>query len=135
MHGLRIWLSGSSSPIGYIDPDAQRPHYVHPDEARQRFQAYNHDKASPTASFAPLQVQMLGFASELERFTVCVVYCRLKWLQRPPLGAVVPPDGESKAGNGRFSVHKAEDGNTFESQLAGDGWAYCAPNRGHLGLR
>ena len=78
---------------------------------------------------------MLGFASDLERFTMCAVYCPLKWLQGPPLGALAPPDGESKAGNGGSSVHKAEDGNAFESQLDGDGWAYCAPNRGHLGLR
>ena len=58
-----------------------------------------------------------------------------KWLQGPPLGVVAPPDGESKACHRCSSVHKAEDGDAFKSQLAGDGWAYCTPNRGHLGLR
>ena len=92
-------------------------------------------KPTITANFATLQVQMLGFASNLEWFTVCAVYCPLKWLQGLPLGVVAPPDRESKADNRRSSVHKAEDGNAFQSQLAGDGWAYCAPNRGLLGLR
>ena len=78
---------------------------------------------------------MLGFTSNLERFAVYAMYCPVKWLQGPPLGVVAPPDGESKACHGRSSVHEAEDGDAFKSQLAGDGWAYCTPNRGHLGLR
>ena len=78
---------------------------------------------------------MLGFTSDLQWFAVRTMHCPLKWPQGPPLGAVAPPYGESHTGYGRSSVHKAEDGDAFECQLASDGWADCAPNSGHLGLR
>ena len=78
---------------------------------------------------------MLGFTSDLQWFAVRAMYCSLKWLQGPTLGVVASPYGESHTGHGRSSVHKAEEGDAFERQLASDGWAYCAPNRGHLGLR
>ena len=29
----------------------------------------------------------------------------------------------------------SEDWDALEVELAGDGWPYCTPNRGHLGLR
>ena len=63
------------------------------------------------------------------------MYCPLKWLQGPPLGTVAPPDIKPKAGHGRSSVHKAKDGDAFQSQLAGDGWTHHTPNLGHLSLR
>ena len=78
---------------------------------------------------------MLGLSSNLEWFAVCAVHCPLKLSQGPPLGAVAPPDVEPEAGHGRSSVHKTEDGDAFQSQLAGDGRTYHTPNLGHLGLR
>ena len=59
----------------------------------------------------------------------------LERLQGTPLGAVLPPHRESDTGHGSASVDKTEDWNALEVELAGDGWSYCTPNRGHLGLR
>ena len=61
--------------------DAERPHDIHAYEAWWRFQAYDDNEAGPPASLAPLEVQMLGFSSNLEWFTVCTVHCPLKLLQ------------------------------------------------------
>ena len=78
---------------------------------------------------------MLGFTSDF------AVVCRARHVLSPqmasraPIGRGSAPYGESHTGHGRSSVHKAEEGDAFERQLASDGWAYCAPNRGHLGLR
>ena len=58
----------------------------------------------------------------------------LERLQGPPLGAVLPTDRESHAGDRGSSVYKAEDRDAFKCELAGDGWPYRAPNRGHLDL-
>ena len=58
-----------------------------------------------------------------------------KWLQGTPLGVVLPPHRESHASYRSASVEEAEDWDALESELAGDGWAYRTPNRGHLGLR
>ena len=58
-----------------------------------------------------------------------------KWLQGTPLDAVSPPHRESHASYRSASVDEAEDWDALESELAGDGWAYRTPNRGHLGLR
>ena len=56
---------------------------------------------------------------------------------RPPRNVlrVLPPHRESHAGYRSASVDKAEDWDALESELAGDGWTYHTPNRGHLGLR
>ena len=78
---------------------------------------------------------MLGFSSNLEWFAMCAVYCPLKLPQGPPLGEVVPPDGKREASDGRSRVYETEDRDGFQSKYACDGWAYCAPKRGHLGLR
>ena len=59
----------------------------------------------------------------------------LKRLQGTPLGAVLPPHRESHTGNCGTSVDKTEDWDALEVELAGDGWPYRTPNRGHLGLR
>ena len=58
-----------------------------------------------------------------------------KWLQGTPLGMVSPPHQESPACYRSASVDEAEDWAALESELAGDGWAYRTPNRGHLDLR
>ena len=59
----------------------------------------------------------------------------LETLQGSQLSEVLPPDRESHAGGGGSSVYKAEDWDAFKCELAGDGWPYRAPDRGHLGLR
>ena len=56
-------------------------------------------------------------------------------LQGTPLGAVFPPHQESHASYRSASVDEPEDWDALKSELAGDGWAYRTPNRGHLGLR
>ena len=78
---------------------------------------------------------MLGFTSYLERFAVGAVYDPLEGFQGTPLGAVQPPHRESHAGYRGTGVDEAEDWDALEVELAGDGWSYRAPNRGHLGLR
>ena len=45
----------------------------------------------------------------------------LEQLQGSPLGAVLPPDCESHAGDGGSGVYKAEDWDAFKCELAGDG--------------
>ena len=85
--------------------------------------------------FAPLQVQMLCFPCNLQRFPVSAVHDSCESLQGTPLGAVLPSYRESHAGNRSASVDEAEDWDALESELAGDGWAYRTPNRGYLGLR
>ena len=78
---------------------------------------------------------MLGFPSYLERFAVLAVDDPLEGLQGTQLGMVLPPQRESHAGHRGAVVDEAEDWDAFEVELAGDGWPYRAPNRGHLGLR
>ena len=78
---------------------------------------------------------MLSSAGNLQGFTVCTVHCPLKLLQGPPLGAVAPSDGKPEAGYGSSRVHKTEDRDAFQSELACNGRPYSIPNRGHLGLR
>ena len=78
---------------------------------------------------------MLSSAGNLQGFTVCTVHCPLELLQGSPLGAVAPPDREPQAGHGGSRVHKTEDGDAFQRELACDGWPYSAPNPAHLGLR
>ena len=78
---------------------------------------------------------MLRFPRDLQRFPVCAVHDSPKRLQGTPLGAVAPPHRESHASYRIASVDKAEDWGALESELAGDGWAYRTPNRGHLGPR
>ena len=56
-------------------------------------------------------------------------------LQVTPLGTVLPPHRECHASYRSASVDEAEDWDALESKLAGDGWAYRTPNRGHFGLR
>ena len=77
--------------------DAEWPHDIHAYETLRRFQADYYNKAGPSASLAPLKVQMLGFSSDLEWFAVCAVDSPLKLPQGPPLGTVAPPDGKPEA--------------------------------------
>ena len=131
MDCLKVGLSRGRSPIGYVNVDMEWPHDVHADEAGPGFQAYDDYKTGSTASFTPLNVEMLSFSGNLQGFTVGTMYHPLKLLQ----GTVAPPDGKPEAGYGGSRVHEAEDGNAFQSELACDGWPHSAPNRGHLGLR
>ena len=78
---------------------------------------------------------MLRFSCYLERFYVSAVHDSPKWLQGTLLGAVSLPHQESHACYRIASVYEAEDWDALENELAGDGWAYRTPNRGHLGLR
>ena len=78
---------------------------------------------------------MLHFSCYLERFAVSSVHDSPKRLQEIPLGAVSPPHRDSHANYRSANVDEAADWDALESELAGDGWAYRTPNRGHLGLR
>ena len=78
---------------------------------------------------------MLRFTCNLEWFPVSAVHDSSKWLQGTPLGTVSPQHQEFHASYRSTSVDEAEDWDALESELAGDGWAYRTPNRGHLGLR
>ena len=135
MDCLRVGLSRGCCPISYIVVDTEWPHDVHADEAGQRFQAHDNYEAGLAASFAPLDVEMLSSAGNLQVFTVGTMHHPLKLPQGPPLGVIAPPDGKPEAGYGSSRVHKTEDGDAFQSELACDGWPHSAPNRGHLGLR
>ena len=110
---MRIGRSGGGSPVSHVDPDTEWSYNIHPDEAWGRFQAYNDDETSQTASFALFEVQMRGFSSNLEWLAVSAMHCPFKRLQWPSLGAVVPPYGESHTGHRCSSVHEAEDGDAF----------------------
>ena len=133
----RLWirLSGRRGAVSDINTDAKRPHDVHPNQARRGFQPNNNYEAGAPACFTPLQIQMLRFSCYLERFSVSAVHDSPKWLHGTPLGAATPPHRESHARYRSASVDEAEDWDALESELAGDGWAYRTPNRGHLGLR
>ena len=135
MHCLRIGLSWGCCAIRHVYVDTERPHNIHADEAGRRLQAHNDDEAGSTASFAPLDVEMLSSAGNLQRFTVRTMHCPLKFLQGSPLGMVAPPDREPQAGHRGSCIHKTEDRDAFQRELACDGWPYSASNRGHLGLK
>ena len=135
MDHLRIRLSGSRGAVRDINTDAKRPHDVHTNQARRGFQPNNNYEAGAPACFTPLQIQMLRSPRYLERFSVSPVHDSPKWLQGTPLGMVSPPHRESHASYRSASVDEAEDWDALESELAGDGWAYCTHNRGLLGLR
>ena len=49
---------------------------------------------------------------------MCTVDRVFKRPQRPPLGAVAPPDGEAKAGYGSSSVHQSHDWDALDGELA-----------------
>ena len=135
MHCLRIGLSWGCCAIHHVDVDTEQPHDIHADEARRRLQAHNNDETGPSASLAPLEVQMLSFSRNLEWFAVSTVHCPLKWPQGSPLSAKAPPNVKPHARHGRPSVHQPKDGDAFLRQLAGDGRTVPTPNLGHLGLR
>ena len=59
---------------------------------------------------------MLSSAGNLQGFTVCTVHCPLELLQGSPLGVVAPP----QAGHGGSRVHKTEDGDAVQRELACD---------------
>ena len=99
MDGLQIRLRGRGGAVGHIDADTQRAHDIHPNQYRGRFEADDHYEAAPSSSFAPLEVKVLGFPRDLERFAVGTVDDPLKVLQGTPLGAVLPPHRESHAGH------------------------------------
>ena len=128
-----VWaaLSGRGSAVG-DDTDMQRTHNVHPNQYRGRFET---DEPSSPSRFASLQVEVPGFTSYLENFPLGATGGPLERLQGTPLVVVLPPRRESHAGHQGAGVGKLEDWDALEVELAGDGWPYCAPNRGHLGLR
>ena len=73
MNGLRVRLRWRGSAVGDVDADTQRAHDIHPSQYRGRFEADDHNEASSPSSFAPLEVEVLGFPSDLERFAVGAV--------------------------------------------------------------
>ena len=99
MDGLRIRLSGRVGAVGLINADTQRAHDVHPNQYKGRFEADDHYEAGPSSIFAPLEVKVLGFPRDLERFAVGTVDDPLEGLQVTPLGVVLPPHRESHAGH------------------------------------
>ena len=52
-------------------------------------------KLAPSPSLTPLDVQMLRLPCYLERFAMRTPHSVGKGLQRPPLGAVTPPNGKA----------------------------------------
>ena len=99
MNGLRVRLRGRGSAVGNIDEDTQQAHDIHPNQYRGRFEADNHNEAGSSSSFAPLEVEVLGFPSDLEGFAVDAMDDPLERLQGTPLGTVLPPHRESHAGH------------------------------------
>ena len=99
MNGLWVRLCGRGSAVGGIDVDTQQAHDVHPNQYRGRFEANDNNKASSPSSFAPLEVEVLGFPGYLERFAVGAVDDPLERLQGTPLGTVLPPHRKSHAGH------------------------------------
>ena len=90
MNGLRVRLRGRGSSVGDVDADTQRAHDIHPNQYKGRFEADDH-KASSPSSFNPLEVEVLGFPSYLERSALGAVDDPLERLQGTPLGEVLPP--------------------------------------------
>ena len=80
---LGIGLSRGGGAMGHIYVDSERPHNIHADKAWRRLQAHYDNKTGSPATLTPLQVEMLGLSSNLERFTVCTVHRPLKLLQGP----------------------------------------------------
>ena len=70
MDGLWIWLRGRSGAVGHIDADTQRPHDIHPNQDRGRFEADDYYEAGPSSSFTPLEAKVLGLPRDLEWFGV-----------------------------------------------------------------
>ena len=91
INGLRVWLRGRGSAMADVNTGTRRTHNIHPNQYRGRFEADDDDEASSPSSFAPLQVEVLGFTSYQERFAVSTVDDPLEGLQGTPLGAVLPP--------------------------------------------
>ena len=91
MNGLRVQLRRSGSVVGNVDVDMQRAHDIHPNQYRGQFKADVHDEAGSSSSFASLEVEVLGFPSDLERFAVGTVDDPFERLQGTPLGVVLPP--------------------------------------------
>ena len=99
MNGLRVRLRGCGSAVGDVDVDTQRAHDIYPNQYRGLFEADDHNGASSPSSFAPLEVEVLGFPSYLERFAVGAVDDPLERLQGTPFGTVLPSHRESHAGH------------------------------------
>ena len=99
MNGLWIRLCGRGNAVGDVDVDTQRVHNIHPNQYRGRFKADDNNKASSPSSFAPLEVEVLGFPGYPERFAVGAVDDPLERFQGTPLGAVLPPHRESHIGH------------------------------------
>ena len=99
VNGLQVLLRGRGSAVGDVDTNTQRAHNIHPNQYRGRFEADDDNKASSPSSFAPLEVEVLGVPSYLERFAVGTVDDPLERLQGTPLSAVLPPHRESHAGH------------------------------------
>ena len=135
MNGLRVRLCRRGSVVGDINLDTKWTHTVHSNQHRGRLETDDHNKARSPSGLAPLQVEVLSFPGYLERLAVCAVDDPLERLQGTPLGAELPPHRESHAGHRGAGVDEAEDWDALEVELAGDGWSYHTPNRGHLGLR
>ena len=49
---------------------------------------------------------------------MCTMNCVFKRLERPPLGAVAPPDSEAKAGNRGSGIHQSQDWDALDGELA-----------------
>ena len=57
----------------YIDVNEEWPHNIHTDQTGRRLQSNYHYKTGPSASLTPLEIQMLSFSCDLERFAMCAV--------------------------------------------------------------
>ena len=66
---------------------------------------------------------------------MCTMNRGFERLERPPLGAVTPPDGEAKAGYRGPGVHQSHDWDALDGELTGNRQRHSAHSRGHLGLK
>ena len=83
MDRLGIRLSGRSGAIGNINAHAEQSHDVHPYQARRWFKPNDYDEARSPACSTPLQVQMLCFPRNLQRFPVWAVHVPPKGFKGP----------------------------------------------------
>ena len=110
---LGVGLCRSGGAGGDIDVDPQWPHEVHSNEDGWSFEPHDDEEGGAAPSFAPLQVEMLASAGDLQGFAMGAADNSLIRLQGTPLGVVLPPDCKAHAGDRGPCIHKAEDRDAF----------------------
>ena len=75
-------------------------------------------KLAPTSCLTPLDIQMLRLTCYVERLPMCTMDRAFERLERPPLGAVAPPDGKAKASNRGSGIYQSHDWDALDGELA-----------------